>query len=511
MNPQPPVTPKPKIARIGPYEVLEELGRGSMGVVFRGFDPSIARPVAIKVIRPQNFETPAQTEEARLRFVREANAAGRLSHHNIVTVYQLGEDRGYQYLAMEFIDGTSLNKMMSPGAPMDPEIAVSILRQIADGLDYAHAQGVVHRDVKPANILIRSDRMVKIADFGIAHVSAQTLTQQGTALGTPAYMSPEQIQGLKVEGSADQFSLAVLGYQMLSGRRPFDAVSEQAMILEIMSSPPKPIRDVNPALPTRTGTVLERGMAKSPADRYSTCAEMVSALATAITEPEPEPAPVVVEPVAPPPEPPARNPRTMWIGGGIGAAGVLALAIFFLTHNSNQRPAHSPSTVNTAARPASVVSPPASPAPVPALTKPVVQAPGPAAKESRPTEPRSTPPRAVSATASEPSKSVTAEPKAPKSHAATATPAPAPLTAEQLKAKYEHDQKVAALDAHRQQLQTELIQAQSDLAALRERYKDSYPDVQTALDKVQRLRNSLNDVTNELIELKAAPSGTASR
>jgi serine/threonine-protein kinase len=479
---------KPKIAQIGPYEVLEELGRGAMGVVFRGFDPSIARPVAIKVIRPQQFETQQQSEEARQRFAREANAAGRLSHNNIVTVYQLGEDRGYQYLAMEFIDGKSLNKVMQPGIPMDAEVAVSILRQIAEGLDHAHSQGVVHRDVKPANILIRNDRTVKIADFGIAHIAAQTLTQQGTTLGTPAYMSPEQIQGLKVEGKADQFSLAVLAYQMLSGKRPFDAANEQNLILEIMSSAPKPIHEVNPALRPRCSAVLERGMAKDAAARYPTCSDLIRELTASIMEPEPEPA--VVEP--PPSTARTARGKSLWIGVGVGVLAAAGVGAFVLTHSP--APARSKSPLNVSA-PAAVAAAPVQPA----TKEPVKTAPeSPVTNESRAVkEPRPVPPTAKEPSSMHPIRAVASKPPAQPAKQ------PPALTPDQLKAKYEREQKIAALDARRQQLQGEVLQAQRDLDGLRERYKDSYPDVQTAIERVQTLRNSLNDVTNQLIDLKS--------
>ena len=156
--------------QIGPYEIVDELGRGAMGVVFRGLDPSIGRAVAIKVIRSQEFSTADENAEARLRFTREASAAGRLSHPNIVTVYQLGEERGFQYLVMELVPGSSLEKLMGAGTPMKAERALGILRPIADALDHAHGEGVVHRDIKPANILVRPDGKVKITDFGIARV-----------------------------------------------------------------------------------------------------------------------------------------------------------------------------------------------------------------------------------------------------------------------------------------------------------------------------------------------------
>ena len=267
-------------AQIGPYQILEELGRGAMGVVFRGLDPSINRAVAIKVIRSQEFSTADENAEARLRFTREASAAGRLSHPNIVTVYQLGEERDFQYLVMELVPGNSLEKLMGTGTPMKPEQALGILRPIADALDHAHGEGVVHRDIKPANILVRPDGKVKITDFGIARVVSQTLTKTGVSFGTPAYMSPEQFMSSKVDGRVDQFSLAVMAYELLSGRKPFEADAPHTLMLRIMNEEPEPIHKVNPALPKDCSKVFERALAKSAAARYANCSEFIQVLAS---------------------------------------------------------------------------------------------------------------------------------------------------------------------------------------------------------------------------------------
>jgi serine/threonine-protein kinase len=208
---------------IGPFQLLEELGRGAMGVVFRGFDPAIGRSVAIKIIQSGQFASPEEKSDLKVRFAREAAAAGKLSHPNIVTVYQLGEQGDSQYLVLELVNGASLEKTLSGGQTLDQKTALSILGQVADALDYAHSEGIVHRDVKPANILVRPDGKAKITDFGIAHIASQTVTRTGFTFGTPAYMSPEQIESFKVSGKADQYSLGVIAYQMLSGKRPFSA------------------------------------------------------------------------------------------------------------------------------------------------------------------------------------------------------------------------------------------------------------------------------------------------
>ena len=266
--------------QIGPYQVLEELGRGAMGVVYRCFDPRIGRVVAIKVIRSQGFSTAGENAEARLRFTREASAAGRLSHFNIVTIYEPGEERGHQYLVMELVPGTSLEKLIGTGTPMNVQQALGILRPIADALDHAHSEGVVHRDIKPANILVRPDGKVKITDFGIARVVSQTLTKTGVTTGTPAYMSPEQIMSSKVDGRADQFSLAVMAYEMLGGRKPFEADAPHTLMMRIMKEEPEPIHKVNPALPKDCPTVFEKALAKSAAGRYTNCSEFIQGLAS---------------------------------------------------------------------------------------------------------------------------------------------------------------------------------------------------------------------------------------
>jgi serine/threonine protein kinase len=254
-------------------------------VVFRGFDPSIGRPVAIKVINKTQSATNQEDAELRLRFQREAAAAGRLSHPNIVAVYQLGEDQNTQYLVMELIEGRSLERILSEERLLTPTVALPLLSQIADALDYAHREGVVHRDIKPANILVRSDGKVKLTDFGIARIAAQAMTKTGLTMGTPAYMAPEQIQSARVSGKADQFSLGVLSYEMLCGRKPFVADSTAALMYRIISEEPSLAHVVNPAVSPRVSSVLTRALAKDPEKRLSTCREFVQLLSDAIESP----------------------------------------------------------------------------------------------------------------------------------------------------------------------------------------------------------------------------------
>lgn len=420
-----------------------------MGVVFRGYDASIGRPVAVKVIRPHHGFTDEQAAEARLRFSREASAAGRLSHPNIVTIYQMGEDRGYQYMTMEFVEGVPLNQLIVPGAPMKVETVLDIVRQIADALDHAHQQEVVHRDIKPPNVLVKPDGRVKIADFGIARVASQTLTLQGTTLGTPAYMAPEQIRGSKVDGRADQYSLAVLAYQMLCGQRPFEAATEQALIFQIVLQEPKPIREANPALPAACAAVLARAMSKDPAARYGSCTEFSRSLSASFA-----PAPV-------PAAPPKKSAVGKLVLAGIAVVLAAGLASVFLSHQS-------------APAPRTVAPPISTPPPAQATPQPVEQAP---------------PPVPIR------------KPAAVKPAAKEAAP---PLTPEQLQAQQERRQEIAELETRHRQLQTELDQAQLKLDALRQRYKDSFPDVQNAIQVVNATRKKLDDTTTELNNLKAA-------
>src|SRR5437899_3133649 len=204
--------------RIGRYKIVRELGRGAMGVVYHAIDPNIGRPVAIKTIQLGDGRKPEEQERLRERLFREARSAGILSHPGIVTIYDVEQQGDLAYIAMEYVDGPTLDQLLSGGQPTPPEKLFSILGQTAAALDYAHGKGIVHRDIKPANIMIARDGTAKITDFGIAKITAsEQFTMTGSIVGTPHYMSPEQVQGLAVDGRSDQFSLAVIAYEMLTG------------------------------------------------------------------------------------------------------------------------------------------------------------------------------------------------------------------------------------------------------------------------------------------------------
>ena len=217
-----------EISSLGKYEIRRQIGRGAMGVVYEGYDPLIKRIVALKTIRSDQL---ADDDSATVvaRFRREAQAAGRLNHPNIVSIYDFGEDAGVWYIAMEFIQGRELKECFETNERFKITDIGRIMSQILGALDYSHRQGVIHRDIKPANIFLLPDGSVKVADFGIAHIEASNLTQAGTVMGTPSYMSPEQIQGLPVDGRSDLFSAGVILYQFLTGERPFAGSSTTTM------------------------------------------------------------------------------------------------------------------------------------------------------------------------------------------------------------------------------------------------------------------------------------------
>ncbi len=265
--------------RIGRYQITKELGRGAMGVVYLAVDPTIGRNVAIKTIRLGEVTDPEERAKLRERLFREARSAGILSHPGIVTIYDMEEHDEVAFIAMEFVDGPTLDQLLSKRDPIAPERLMSILRQTAAALDYAHAKGIVHRDIKPANIMIASDGTVKITDFGIAKVTtSQQYTQTGTILGTPNYMSPEQVQGLAVTGRADEFSLAVIAFEMLTGDRPFTGEHLTTVVYKIVAEEPPPVQRLNPTLGPQIDTVLRRGLTKKPEGRYTSCIEFVNGL-----------------------------------------------------------------------------------------------------------------------------------------------------------------------------------------------------------------------------------------
>jgi serine/threonine-protein kinase len=269
-------------AFIGRYQIRRELGRGAMGVVYLAEDPAIGRAVAIKTV---NFDAVAGgVEETMLleRLVKEARSAGSLAHPGIVTVYDIGQTESTAYIVMEFVEGVTLFDRMREGNLRASEI-LDWLEQAAQALDFAHSKGILHRDIKPANLMIDTTGRVRIMDFGIARITAQQTMKQTSVLGTPSYMSPEQISNKPISAASDQFSLAVLAYEMLAGKKPFAADSISALLFSIVYQDPAPIEEFNPNLPHALGAALQKGLAKDPAQRYANCRQMVAALRQAMS------------------------------------------------------------------------------------------------------------------------------------------------------------------------------------------------------------------------------------
>lgn len=263
---------------LGRYKVLKELGRGSMGVVYLGKDPTIQRFVAIKTMRLDEIDDRDKLQEVKARFFREAESTGRLSHPNIVTIFDAGEEDDLGYIAMEMLQGTTLKEWSRKPNLLPLEKVISILATVAEAMDYAHQQGVVHRDIKPANIMLTTDDVVKVMDFGIAKMATSSKTQTNIVLGTPTYMSPEQIAGKKVDGRTDIFSLAVVMFELLTGRPPFTADNVSALLFAIAHTPHLSLKAIRPDLPPAIKEVLDRALQKDPARRYRRAGEFATDL-----------------------------------------------------------------------------------------------------------------------------------------------------------------------------------------------------------------------------------------
>lgn len=396
--------------QIGRYRILGELGRGAMGVVYGALDPTIDRHVAIKTIRLTEVGDSIERERLEERLIREARSVGTLSHPGIVVVYDAGREGEIAYIAMECVNGPTLERVLG-GDPLPAGASLlGVFRQTAEALDYAHKKGIVHRDIKPANVMIHEDGQAKITDFGVAKVSSSHgATQAGAVLGTPNYMAPEQVEGKSVDGRADQFSLGVIAYQMLTGEKPFEAEQVATLLYKIVSEEPVPAHKLNPTLAWQVGVVIGKALAKDPAARYATCTDFFTALEGALRtsrgwKPMPRgsahnlptvvSAPVAARPPAPRPARPERQER-----GGHGALwgvllGILAVGVVFigarqwLQQEAPRAPATEPAAP-VASQPAEVVKP--SPMPpstsAPAATPEAKQEPSAETKPEPPPEP----------------------------------------------------------------------------------------------------------------------------
>ena len=323
----------------GRFEVSTVLGRGGMGTVYRAFDPVIGRDVAIKEISISSNLSEDEKAELKARYELEFRAAGKLSHPNVVTVYDVGQSGDSYFIAMELVEGMSLADALANGEPMKPQRVLDLGRQIAAGIDYAHRHDIVHRDIKPANILLTEDERAKITDFGLVKMQmlASRLTQAGTVLGTPAYMSPEQVLGHSVDARTDQFSFAVLLYQMLTAETPFQADHPSAILYKIVNEQPQAPATRNTSLTSAVDDIILRALSKSPDERFESCTDLIDSLAAVFTAPTASiTVTTVPEPEAPAPE--ARtaqrldaqvrisaarsSPWLKWLGGVAAIAGL---------------------------------------------------------------------------------------------------------------------------------------------------------------------------------------------
>src|ERR1017187_286439 len=265
------------LTKAGRYQIVGELGRGSMGVVYQGFDPVIGRTVAIKTMLTEGLAGP-EVQEYKARFQREAQAAGVLAHPNIITVYDYGEDDGVLYLAMEYLEGKSLEKIVQEQGVLPVETILPIYDQICNALDHAHNNKIVHRDIKPANIMILHNGLVKVTDFGIAKMMAMGMTQVGQILGTPNYMSPEQVKGRHIDGRSDIFSLGVILYELVTGEKPFGGQNITTVIYKIINENPIPPRELDASIHAGLSFVISKALAKNVDERYQTCRELAEDL-----------------------------------------------------------------------------------------------------------------------------------------------------------------------------------------------------------------------------------------
>ena len=282
------------LEKLGRYEIVGILGRGAMGVVYRAHDPLIERTVAIKTISCAGL-TPAEIADFEQRFFREAKSAGRLNHPNIVTIYDVGRSDDLAYITMEFLEGVSLRTLLDSGVVLPLQRVAEIAASVADGLAFAHANGIVHRDIKPANIMVLDSGAVKIADFGIALLPGGSLTMVGTALGSPRYMAPEQVLGQKADGRSDLFALGAVVYEMLTGRPPFAGDNLNAILYQVVNSQVPLPSSHNPSFPPEFDRIVAKALAKKPEERYQNAAEMAADLR--VCPGEASATPVVLAPV----------------------------------------------------------------------------------------------------------------------------------------------------------------------------------------------------------------------
>jgi eukaryotic-like serine/threonine-protein kinase len=315
--------------KYGRYQIVQEIGKGSMGVVYKAHDPNLDLMVALKVLRQDRVESEAFVK----RFLAEARVLGRLDNRNIVRVYNVDEDQETVYIAMEFIEGEALSDRMQKKR-FTPEEIIELGATISSSLGYAHQKGIVHRDVKPSNILIKSDGSLKITDFGIAHIqdtSAAEMTQAGEILGTPAYMSPEQIKSQQVDGRSDLFSLGIILYELCAGTRPFKGGNISAIFQAITQEEPVDIARINRTIPDKLASIIMKCLRKRPEERFATGEALAEALTGCLIKKEP------VVPVSPA----AKKKRILIVSSAVAATilvTVIGLGIYHFAGTPNVKP-----------------------------------------------------------------------------------------------------------------------------------------------------------------------------
>jgi serine/threonine protein kinase len=272
----PALTPAPAddldLHRVGRYDLIEKIGAGGMGVVYRGRDSMIGRAVAVKML----VSDIDASEETRERFFREARSAGQLTHRNIITIYDFGEENGRAYIVMELLAGESLSSVLARDDRLPLEQQIEIMARVCEGLAFAHSRGIVHRDVKPANLFITREGQLKILDFGVARIASSKLTRSGLIVGTPDYMSPEQVMGASIDARSDVFAAGAVFYQLLARRKPFAAKRLPQVLNNVMKENPPPLSDAE--APAELAAVVMKALEKDPARRYQNMVEMLAGL-----------------------------------------------------------------------------------------------------------------------------------------------------------------------------------------------------------------------------------------
>lgn len=353
-------------ARLGRYEIVRQLGRGAMGVVYEGLDPNIGRRVAIKTARRDVLETSGRADEMIERFLREAKAAGGLNHAHIITIYDAGEQDGTAYIAMEYIEGSDLQKTIGQRSRFSSEETVALGATVCEALAHAHDNGVVHRDVKPSNIMMLADGTIRVADFGIAHVKDSSLTQEGAMIGTPHYMSPEQFMGQRVDGRSDLFSVGIILYELLTGEKPFHGEAISTVMHAVIKTDPIDPSALNFSVNNVLSEVIMKSLEKAPSQRYADGRAMAAALRESLKE-HPDPAITLVGDAG------AVGEKTMLVDSSPGLDATVAMSA-----TGAAKLAGGSMAETVAEGPAKPPAPPATPtpqaAPIPAKRGPLLAA-----------------------------------------------------------------------------------------------------------------------------------------